>query len=565
MSSNQAAGRATPDIIIIADDTNDYLYGGSGADTLYGRGGDDYLYGGSGNDTLNGGDGTDRAQFDGYYGDYLITFDASTGRYAVSSPVHGTDTVSGVEYFGFFDGTIVARTKAAGSSYFSWNDADGTLDGGDGDDSLVNNSYAGYRLNAGPGNDILLGYGYETTAVFRGNASEYLISQDPYSSQLVVTDTVAGRDGSDILSGSVTVLEFADQSLSATGPGTYYGTSGDDLLTGTLKGDYFYSYYGNDTIDGGGGTDLAGFMGRYAEYVITFDAASGAYTVADKVSGRDGIDTLLNVERLAFTDAVIPVGTSPGGQVVLGTDSSDSLVGGPGSDSLYGGKYGNDTLTGAGGNDVLSGGGGAHTTAVYTGSYADYVITFDSYYSQYTIADKVSGRDGTDVVKYVGFLQFADITLPMMTSSGGQTLKGTNRADLLTGGSGNDSLDGAAGNDRLMAGDGNDVLRGGDGNDRLDAGAGNDWLSGGAGNDELLGRAGTDVALYAGNHADYQITFDSASNTYTVTDTVANRDGVDTLSGIENLQFADGTWPVGPTVGATALIGIDPLHGADIA
>ncbi|WP_395702717.1 calcium-binding protein [Aquabacterium sp.] len=572
MSSSKAAGHGATGIVIIADDTDNSLVGGQGDDLLFGRGGDDFLYGDKGNDTLNGGDGNDRTAFDGRYGDYVITFDAGTGRYTVSNANFGTDTVVGIETFIFDDGTIAAGPKSAGATYYSSQTSATLLEGGDGDDSLVNDQSVPWRIAGGPGNDFLSSW-QSSTAVFRGNAAEYTISRDPHTYQFVVSDSVAGRDGTDILGSNFSTLEFADRSLATSNLGSFYGTEGDDVLTGTLSNEFFSGSAGNDSIDGGGGIDQAGYRGRYAEYVITFDATSGTYTLTDKVSGRDGTDTLSHIENLLFIDALIPIGASPGGQVLLGTDASDLLIGTPGNDSLYGGKYGDDTLTGGAGNDVLSGGMSATVTAVYSGPFADYVITYDSTLAQYTITDKTSGRDGTDTLKAIDFLKFADITLPIMSSVGGQVLNGTNRSDALTGGAGNDSLYGAGGNDKLTAGNGNDVLRGGDGDDRLDAGSGDDWLIGSAGNDVLIGsagndvligRAGNDTAVYSGNHADYQIAFNSSNNTYKITDTVADRDGVDTLSGIENLQFADGTWPVGPTAGATALIGVDPLHGADI-
>ena len=60
-------------------------------------------------------------------------------------------------------------------------------------------------------------------------------------------------------------------------------------------------------------------------------------------------------------------------------------------------------------------------------------------------------------------------------------------------------------------------------------------LRGNAGNDVLDGGADIDTAIYAGFKAQYQINRVSG----TTTDTVANRDGSDTLTGIERLQFAD--------------------------
>ena len=83
-----------------------------------------------------------------------------------------------------------------------------------------------------------------------------------------------------------------------------------------------------------------------------------------------------------------------------------------------------------------------------------------------------------------------------------QTLKGSSKADWLTGSyfhhdtiyaaGGNDHLFGYNGNDRLFGQDGEDYLDGGNGNDILDGGEGDDELKGGFGNDTLIGGAGAD-------------------------------------------------------------------------
>jgi hypothetical protein len=91
--------------------------------------------------------------------------------------------------------------------------------------------------------------------------------------------------------------------------------------------------------------------------------------------------------------------------------------------------------------------------------------------------------------------------------------------------------------DDMMASRSNDVLLGYGGNDSIDAGAGNDVLDGGAGNDLLLGGAGIDTAHYSGLRHQYSI--ERQGNAWQVRDTVTNRDGTDTLIGVERLQFAD--------------------------
>ena len=74
--------------------------------------------------------------------------------------------------------------------------------------------------------------------------------------------------------------------------------------------------------------------------------------------------------------------------------------------------------------------------------------------------------------------------------------------------------------------------------------AGDDVLTGGPGDDVLDGGDGTDTAVFAGDLADYGLTF--AANQVVVAAAVeGNTDGTDTLANIETLHFADGPQEAG--------------------
>lgn len=97
----------------------------------------------------------------------------------------------------------------------------------------------------------------------------------------------------------------------------------------------------------------------------------------------------------------------------------DNATGGSGNDTIIGNAIanvlnagaGNDTITGGGGNDTIIGGAGTDT-AVYSGSEASYVISYDSTTQTFTIADQRSGSpDGTDTVTGVEYFRFADGTV----------------------------------------------------------------------------------------------------------------------------------------------------------
>jgi Cadherin-like/Cadherin domain/RTX calcium-binding nonapeptide repeat (4 copies) len=76
--------------------------------------------------------------------------------------------------------------------------------------------------------------------------------------------------------------------------------------------------------------------------------------------------------------------------------------------------------------------------------------------------------------------------------------------------------------------------------DTINGLGGNDTITGGGGNDIIDGGAGVDKAVFSGNLADYQLTYNSALQTFTVADQrMGSHDGTDTVSHVELFQFAD--------------------------
>jgi Ca2+-binding RTX toxin-like protein len=80
------------------------------------------------------------------------------------------------------------------------------------------------------------------------------------------------------------------------------GSSGNEYLKGYGGNDVLTGGAGDDTIDGGSGADTASFAGASTNYTITKTATG--FTITDK-TGADGTDTLLNVERLQFSDTTV--------------------------------------------------------------------------------------------------------------------------------------------------------------------------------------------------------------------------------------------------------------------
>ncbi len=94
--------------------------------------------------------------------------------------------------------------------------------------------------------------------------------------------------------------------LRGSNPVTLIGNSWDNRLTGNDGDNTLRGNAGDDLIDGGNGTDVAVYEGNAADYTVT--PGPGAVRVIDHRVDRDGSDTLLNIESIAFADGNQDVG-----------------------------------------------------------------------------------------------------------------------------------------------------------------------------------------------------------------------------------------------------------------
>ncbi|HSW05562.1 hypothetical protein [Aquabacterium sp.] len=174
-------------------------------------------------------------------------------------------------------------------------------------------------------------------------------------------------------------------------------------LAGTPEADTLYGGKGSNRFEGGAGDDTVVYSGRFTQYAVSFDAASGSYRV--------GNDTLRDIEHLQFGDITLSIadalpqtGTqhqySAGDDELIGSDLGYTLEG----------DWGNDRFTGNGGDDALYGGKG-EDTALFHGNRADYDIVYDYTTSSYRVTDHTAGRDGADQLFDIERLKFADTTI----------------------------------------------------------------------------------------------------------------------------------------------------------
>jgi serralysin len=73
-----------------------------------------------------------------------------------------------------------------------------------------------------------------------------------------------------------------------------FGYDGSDSITGGIS---------NDSINGGEGIDRAIYSGNRSEYTIAVDFSK----ITDTKQNRDGVDSLISIERLKFSDQIIAI------------------------------------------------------------------------------------------------------------------------------------------------------------------------------------------------------------------------------------------------------------------
>ncbi|MCP8937226.1 M10 family metallopeptidase C-terminal domain-containing protein [Alsobacter sp. SYSU M60028] len=269
-------------------------------------------------------------------------------------------------------------------------------------------------------------------------------------------ENAVGGAGNDTLLGNT----LANQLTGNAGADSISGGDGDDTLNGGA---------GGDTIDGGAGDNTAVFSGLRCAYAVSYDAATGLFTV----TGADGVDTLSNVETFQFSDGSVLASS------LTGDSTEPAPVATSGSDSLIGGSDA-DTISALAGDDTIDGGAGADRMV---GGLGDDLYIVDNA----SDTTEESADEGVDTV-------LASLSWTLADNIENLMLTGT--ADISgTGNSLDNSLDGNLGANALSGGAGNDTISGDDGSDTLDGGAGADSLVGGSGDDLYIVDNASDVTV----------------------------------------------------------------------
>jgi hypothetical protein len=161
----------------------------------------------------------------------------------------------------------------------------------------------------------------------------------------------------------------------------------------------------------------------------------------------------------------------------------------------------NNTLADADGLGILNYQWKASGTAITGATESSYVLTQAEVGKSITVTASYTDGRSTEESISSNASQLIEGIIVGATTAGPDTIIGTERADTLMGDSGNDTL------------------------------------IGGGGNDAIDGGTGIDISAYGNDREDYTIA--KTSGGFTVS-AKTGLDGIDTLSGIERLMFADG-------------------------
>ncbi|MBU3972136.1 MAG: M10 family metallopeptidase C-terminal domain-containing protein [Alphaproteobacteria bacterium] len=598
---------------------NDTINGLDGADVIDGGDGDDAIAAGTGNDTVHGGVGNDVISGDGG-SDVLHGDDGDDAfLFAVGEPGGSTQVFGGagvdtvILRGGGASIDLTANGGSAGGVAISTNlienvQFDGSADAG-----------GGARLAYGSeANNSLVALGILAAVTFEGRGGDDLLIGGSGADSLLGgdgNDTVSGGEGNDTIEGGA----GGDSLAGGLGADMVYGGVGNDVISGDGGSDLLFGEDGDDAFlfavgEPGGATQVYG--GEGADTVILRGGGASIDLTANGGSAGGVAISTNSIENVQFDGSAdagggarLAYGSEANNAIVAlgilaavtfeGRGGDDLLIGGSGADSLLGGD-GNDTVSGADGNDTIEGGLGADNLSgglgadwihgddgndVISGDGGSDILFGDGGDDAFLFAvgepggaTQVYGGDGTDTIILRG--GGASIDLTVNGGSAGGVAISTNLIENIqfdgsvdSGGGARLGIGSAGANAIVALGilasvtfegrGGDDLLVGGEGADSLSGGNDDDIIKGNGGNDAIDGGSGTDIVELRGLAADYTIT--AIAGGYRITDSVADRDGVDVLSGIETVRFSDGSTVALPAAAPAAVAQTLPALAGDKA
>jgi Ca2+-binding RTX toxin-like protein len=421
----------------------DAMAGGTGSDTMRGFAGNDAIEGGPGSDNLQGGTGDDVLTDGGNSGVDLALGGSGDDFFSTGNGAGDTNAGgAGADTFQLgADGAVAdagpgndLALGGNGGDAVSGQEGDDWIEGGTGPDSFTGDAALpalGFDLIT-PGNDVLIGGG--GSDLLDGNGGDDIVGGGDADITTYAPDVVTGGNGFDWVTyttgrfgGAAKPGEDVDLTLTAQAPNdprqadmdtfpqrdveAVSGGAGDDIIAGDGRTSFTAATGANGSLTPAGAAQVAGLAGLLAPGA---DGTAGNILLggpgADRIEGRGGND-------LIDGDAAVEV-------------SLNQTCAAPGAAPLAAivNQIANGTMNGACtaakvtiARRIVST-VNAGDVAAFTGRQADYTVTQPGGPgTPITVADKVAGRDGTDVLRNIESLAFGTAApISVAAAVGGQ-------------------------------------------------------------------------------------------------------------------------------------------------
>lgn len=412
---------------------------------------------------------------------------------------------------------------------------DDTVGGGGGNDifRFGNALTAADQIDGGTGIDrvAINGDSYAAGLVF-GAATmtnvEQLYVASGHSYNLTFDDAnIAAGKSLTVIAGSLGATDqlTIDGSAELDGRFIIRAGAGDDVLTGGAQGDVFHlEHGGNDTVHGGGGTDMF-YVGANLNGSDVIDGGTGTDTIlldGDYAGhGFVPITGVTNVETLEFADGHSYLIASADANVAAGqiltiealnnanvifngtaeTDGAFHFIVGPTASCGFEGGDGNDvyddmsstlysSFYGNGGDDVANLGGNFRSGQIFGGSGYN-IVTFDGDYSG-TLNIFATSFDQINKVVFYGGHSYADVYMGDIGATNTSTVE-VDASALLSTDTFSFRVNATGTHYDVTAGAGTSTITTGSASDIIDvSAAANATVTGAGGADTIIGGAGFD-------------------------------------------------------------------------
>lgn len=477
-----AAQATSGDDQITGSDVGDVIDGGAGDDDIDAGGGEDDISGGAGNDRLDGGTHND-----------TYRFGQGDGQDTITDTGNGLDWADRLIISDYLSSqTIVQRVAGTENILLTF--------AGSTDSITLVKALTGTYLNQ-----------IET---YEFTADGTLWTPTDLAAQILLQEVTAGDDD---LQG----FDTADVISAGVGNDSIHGHGGDDTISGDIGNDFLDGGIGDDTFfytigdghdtihDQGDGLDTSDILkiSGYTSAQTTIEIVDGMNQIdlvfaldGDRISLINPLDSfasLRGINLIEFVDEGVTWNSADLSAAVMAAQSTsgDDVITGSEVNDIISGGLGNDTIDGGTGEDTyLYSAGDGHDTIDDNGNGLDTsdILKISGYTRAQMTIEIVNGMSQIDLVftgtgdrislidalvtspsfRGINLIEFVDegvtwdttdlgaAVMAAQSTSGDDTITGSDIDDIITGGLGNDTIDGGKGDDTFIfnLGDGHDTI-----------------------------------------------------------------------------------------------------------